>query len=93
MQQIYGFAGRGGRTLRGRFIPFLYEKTMVRSPTYNSLGPATDMLLHGPAQLCSRFLHVSTPPVLRRKYGSAWPCQGDPPAPRPKGGEMGDGCS
>lgn len=71
-------------------MPFLHEKTIVGSPTYNSLGPATDMLLHGPAQLSSPFLHASTPPTLRRKYGSAWPVR---VAPRPKAGEMGDGSS
>lgn len=32
-------------------MPFLYEKTIVGPPTYNSPGPATDMLLHVPAQL------------------------------------------
>lgn len=72
-------------------MPFPYEKTIVGSPTYNSPSPATDMLLHVPAQCSSPFPHVSTPPILRRKDGSAWPVSGWPP--NPEGGEMGDGCS
>lgn len=70
-------------------MPFLYEKTIVGSPTYNSLGPATDMLLHVPAQLP---LPARVAPTdFKEEIWLSLACVRV--APHPKGGEMGDGCS
>lgn len=92
MKQIYGFAGRGERTLRSRFMPFLYEKTIVGSPTYNSLGSATDVLLHVQHSAMQLPLPARVHPTdFKEEIWLSLACVRV--APRPKGGKMGDSCS